>query len=196
LPEAAPVTVTLNWHWLFVATLAPDSAIPVGAVVVRVPPQTVADALATVSPVGIVSVSATPVSGTVFAAGLVMVKVRDVVLFSGIAATPKALAMDGGATTTRLDEAVPPVPPSVEVTAPVVLFCCPAAIPVTFTENVHELLCAKVAPLRLITLVPCVPVIVAAPHVVVCPLRDEIHKPAGNVSEEPMLERLCVVLLF
>ena len=54
-----------------------------------------------------------------------------------------ALAIDGGATTLTLAEAVPPVPPSVEVTLPVVLFCCPAAMPVTFTENVQEVLCAK-----------------------------------------------------
>jgi len=176
--------------------VAPVSAIPVGAVVVKVPPQTVADAFATVSPVGIVSVNATPVSETVFAPGLVMVNVNEVVVLNAIAAGLNALAIDGGATTARLAEAVPPVPPCVEVIFPVVLVCSPAAIPVTFTENVHELLCAKVAPLRLITLVPCVPVIVAAPHVVVCPLGVEIIKPAGNVSEKPMLERLCVVLLF
>ena len=51
---------------------------------VRVPPQTVAEALATVSPVGNVSVNATPVSGTAFAAGLVMVKVNEVVAFSAM----------------------------------------------------------------------------------------------------------------
>jgi hypothetical protein len=39
-----------------------------------------------------------------------------------------------------LAEAVPPVPPSVEVTAPVVLFFVPAVVPVTFTEKVQELL--------------------------------------------------------
>src|SRR4029077_4949557 len=49
-PSAAPVTAMLNWHWLLVLMLAPESAIPVGAVVVSVPPQTVAEALATVRP--------------------------------------------------------------------------------------------------------------------------------------------------
>ena len=48
-PAAAPVTVTLNWHWLFAAMVAPVKAIPVGAVVVSVPPQTVAEAFATVA---------------------------------------------------------------------------------------------------------------------------------------------------
>src|SRR6266853_736268 len=83
-PDAAPVTVTLNWHWLLIAIVAPVSAMPVGAVVVKVPPQTVAEALATVRPVGSVSVKATPVSGSTFAAGLVMVKVREVVAFNAM----------------------------------------------------------------------------------------------------------------
>ena len=133
--------------------LAPVNAIPVGAVVVSVPPQTVAEALATVRPVGSVSVNATPVKATVLAAGFVMVNVSDVVALSPIVAGLNTLAIDGGATTLTLAEAVPPVPPSVEVTLPVVLFCKPAAMPVTFTENTHELLAAIVAPVRLITLV-------------------------------------------
>jgi hypothetical protein len=78
-PEVAPVTVTLNWHWLFTAIVAPVSAMPVGAVVVSVPPQTVAEEFATVRPVGSVSVNATPASGSTLAAGLVMVKVSEVV---------------------------------------------------------------------------------------------------------------------
>ena len=121
-PEAAPVTVTLNWHWLFTAIVAPVSAMPVGLVVVNVPPQTVADALATVSPVGNVSVNATPVKATVLAAGLVMVKVNDVVAFSAMVFGLKTLAIEGGATTVRTAVLlVVPVPPSVEVIAPVVL---------------------------------------------------------------------------
>src|ERR1041384_4314972 len=72
-PATAPVTVTLNTHWPPAAIVAPLSAIPVGAVVVNVPPQTVEVAFATVNPVGRVSVNATPVSAVVFAAGLVIV---------------------------------------------------------------------------------------------------------------------------
>ncbi len=82
-----------------------------------------------------------------------MVKVRDVVAFRAMFAGLNTLAIDGGATTLMLAEAVPPVPPSTDVTLPVVLFCVPAAIPVTFTENVHDALAASDAPLRLITLV-------------------------------------------
>src|SRR3954453_17982564 len=149
-PAAAPVTVTLNTHWLFTAMVAPVSAMPVGFVVVSVPPQTVAEALATVSPVGSVSVKATPLSGSTFAAGLVMVKVSEVVAFSEMLSGLNALAIDGAASTFTLAEAVFPVPPSVEVTLLVVLLCSPAVTPVTFTENVQEPLAAIVPPLRLI----------------------------------------------
>ncbi len=184
-PAAAPVTVTENWHWLFAAMVAPDSEIPVGPVVVSVPPQTVAEALATVNPVGSVSVNATPVSATALAAGLVIVKVSEVVAFKAMLLGLNTLAMDGGASTLMLAEAVPPVPPSVEVTLPVVLFCVPAAIPVTFTENVQELLAAIVPPLRLITFVPAVAVIVPPPQVPLRPFGVEITSPAGSVSVKP-----------
>jgi hypothetical protein len=193
-PEAAPVTVTLNWHWLLTAIVAPVSAIPVGAVVVSVPPQTVAVAFATVSPVGNVSVKATPVSATVFAAGLVMVNVSEVVAFRAMLLGLNTLAIDGGATTLIEAEAVPPVPPSVEVTLPVVLFCVPAAIPVTFTEKVQEPLAAIVPPLRLITFVPAVAVIVPAPHVPVRPFGVEITRPAGSVSLKATPVSATVVL--
>jgi hypothetical protein len=184
-PEAAPVTVTLNWHWLFTAIVAPVKAIPVGEVVVSVPPQTVAEALATVSPVGSVSVKATPVSGSTLAAGLVIVNVSEVVAFKEMVEGLNTLAIDGGASTFTLAEAVPPVPASVEVTFPVVLVCKPATIPVTFTENVQEALAAIVPPLRLITFVPAVAVIVPAPQVPVSPFGVEITKPAGSVSLKP-----------
>lgn len=126
------------------------------ATAVAVPPQVLVNPLgvATTVPTGKESVNATPVSAPVLAAGLVMVKVSDVVLFNGMTAAPKALAMDGGATALMLAEAVPPVPPSVEVTLPVVLFLVPAVVPDTLTAKVHELLCARAAPDKLITLVP------------------------------------------
>src|SRR5437763_4889888 len=140
--------------------VAPANEIPVGLVVVSVPPHTVADALATVNPVGSVSVNATPVSGSTLAAGLVIVKVSEVVAFNAMVLGLNTLAIEGGASTFTLAEAVPPVPPSVEVTFPVVLFCAPAAVPVTLTANVHELLAAIVAPDKLTTSVPGVAVLV------------------------------------
>src|SRR5689334_1461971 len=176
--------------------VAPVRAMPVGAVVVSVPPQTVAVAFATVRPVGNVSVNATPVRATALAAGLVIVNVSEVVAFRAMLAGLKALAIDGGATTLMLAEAVPPVPPSTEVTLPVVLFCVPAAMPVTFTENVQELLAAIVPPLRLITFVPAVAVIVPAPQVPVRPFGVETTRPAGSVSLKPTPVSAVVVLLF
>ena len=122
----------------------------VGAVVVSVPPQTVDVASATVRPVGSVSVNATPASGSAFAAGLVIVNVSELVAFSEIVEGLKALAMDGGASTFTLAEAVPPAPALIEVTLPVVLFCTPPAIPVTFTAKLHVLFAVRDAPDRLI----------------------------------------------
>jgi hypothetical protein len=46
-----------------------------------------------------------------------------------------------------------------------VLLCCPAEVPVTFTENVQELLAASVAPERLMAFAPWVAVIVPPPQV-------------------------------
>ena len=190
------MTVTLNWHWLLAAMVAPERAIPVGAVVVRVPPQTVAEAFATVSPVGSVSVNATPVSETALAAGFVMVNVSEVVALSAMLPGLKTLAIDGGATTLMLAEAVPPVPPSVEVTLLVVLFCNPAAVPVTFTEKVQDELAAMVPPERLITFVFCVAVIVPLPQEPVRPFGVEMTNPAGSVSLKATPLSAVVVLLF
>ena len=175
------------------AIIAPDKAMLVGLVVVKVPPHTAAVPLATVSPVGSVSLNATPVRATALAAGLVMVKVSEVVAFKAIELGLNTLAIEGGATTLTLAEAVPPVPPSVEVTLPVVLFCVPAAVPVTFTEKVQEALAARVAPDRPMTFVPAVAVIVPPPQEPVSPLGVEMISPAGKVSLKPIPDRLCVV---
>ena len=68
--------------------------------------------------------------------------VPPVATFAG----PKALLIDGGARTVTLAEAVPPVPPSFEVTLPVVLFFTPAVVAVMLTETVHVPLPATVPP--------------------------------------------------
>jgi hypothetical protein len=198
-PDAVPVTFTVTVQLLLAAMVPPVSEmLPEPATAVAVPPQVLVSPLgvATTSPAGKVSVNATPVSATALAPGLVMVKVKDVVPFSGIAAAPKALAIDGGATTLIEADAVPPVPPSVDVTFPVVLFCVPAAVPVTFTANVHDVLCAREAPDRLITFVACVAVIVPPPQLPVRPFGVETTKPAGNVSLKPMPFSVVPVLLF
>ena len=169
---------------------------PVGAVVVSVPPQTVADALATVKPVGSVSVNATPVKATAFAAGLVIVNVKLVVAFRAMLVGLKTLAIEGGATTLTLAEAVPPVPPSVEVTLPVVLFLVPAVGPVTFTLNVQELLAAIVPPERLIVPEPATAVIVPLPQVPVRPFGVETTRPPGKVSLNATPVAPVVVFVF
>src|SRR5437899_580006 len=141
----------------------------VAAVVVSVPPQTVDEALATVRPTGSVSVNATPFKATVLAAGFVIVKVSDVVAFIAIVDGLNALTIDGGATTVRLAVLLAaPVPPSVDVTAFVVLLFVPAVVPVTSTENVHDDPAAgdavSVPPERLIEVPPAFAVMVPAPH--------------------------------
>src|SRR5260370_25587509 len=168
-----------------------ESAIPVGGVVVNVPPQALAEELATVSPVGSVSVKATPVSGTVLAPGLVMVKVSDVVVFSAMVAGLKALAIEGGATTVMEAEAVPPAPPSVEVTLPVVLFWSPALVPVTSTENVQPLLAARVAPstkehifhLKALFILPC--------RLLLRANSTATTRPVGSVSPKPSPDNIA-----
>jgi len=125
-PEAIPLALTTTAQEVFAAVVPPVRLTLVDpATAVAVPPQVFVSpfGVATTNPVGSVSVNATPVSAIVFAAGLVTVKVNDVVPFTAIAAAPNALAIAGGATTARLAEAVPPVPPSVEVTALEMLFC-------------------------------------------------------------------------
>src|SRR5947208_8222385 len=120
--------------------VAPDNAIPVGAVVVNVPPHTVAEALATVKPVGSVSVNPTPVRAAVLAAGLVIVNVSEVVAFNAMVLGLNTLTIVGGASTTKVAVLlVAPVPPLVELTAPVVLGTLPAWVPVTFTTTVQVL---------------------------------------------------------
>src|SRR5438046_3025590 len=168
---------------------------PVGAVVVNVPPHTVADALATVSPVGSVSVNATPVSGFTFAAGLVMVKVNDVVAFNAIVEGLNTFAIDGGASTAMLAEAVPPVPPSVEVTLPVVLFFTPAVVPCTFTETVHEALVARVPADRLTEPEPATAVAVP-PQVLLRPFGVATTRPAGKLSVKATPVRATLVFGF
>src|SRR5262249_60193353 len=62
--------------------------------------------------------------------------------------------------------------------------------------KLHELLAAIVPPDRLMTLVPCVAVIVPAPQVPVRPLGVETTRPAGSVSLKATPLSATVVLLF
>src|SRR5437763_836688 len=93
-----------------------------------------------------------------------------------------------------LADAVFPVPPLVELTAPVVLFCAPAAMPVTFTERLHEALGLRLAPERLTLLVPSTAVMVPPPQVPLKLLGVASTSPAGNVSVKAIPFRVVALL--
>jgi len=76
------------------------------------------------------------------------------------------------------------------------LFFVPAAVPVRFTENVHELLAARLDPDKLTTFAPCVAVIAPPPQLPVRPFGVETVKPEGNVSLKPTPVSVVDVLLF
>src|ERR1700724_2800731 len=141
-PVVVPVTLTVSVQFMFTPTVPPDREINwVLAVAVTDPlqPFTTPGVLATVSPVGSVSLNATPVCDTVLAAGFVIVNVTVVLAFNPTNAAPKAFAIVGGATTVSVAVLlVVPVPPSVELIAPVVLGLSPGVVPVTSTFTVHD----------------------------------------------------------
>lgn len=150
-PAVVPVTVTLKVQVPLAAMDAPVRVIVLGLVVVSVPPHTVVVELAIVRPAGSVSVKPTPVMPKAELL-LVIVNDSDVVPPSGIVAAPNDLLIVGGeATATVAVLLVAPVPPLVEVTAPVVLFFTPAVVPVTVTLNVQVPLAATVAPDNVMT---------------------------------------------
>lgn len=136
-PAAVPKTFIENVHEELTAKFAPlklTDELPAVAVIVPPPQKPVKPlGVAITKPEGSKSVNATPVKATVLTAGFVSVKLKVVVPFKEIEEAPKFLLIVGGATTVVEALAVLPVPPLVEVTAPVVLFCRPAAAPVTVT---------------------------------------------------------------
>src|SRR5258708_35633838 len=75
---------------------------------------------------------------------------------------------------------VVPVPPSVEVIAPVVLAASPGTVPFTSTLRVHDRLCATVPPLRLITPVPAT--------AVTLPLQVLLTLGVGATTNVPVLD--------
>lgn len=184
-PEVVGVTFALSVHEPPAAML-PPVRLMLFDVPLAVPPHVVLRlaVAATASPEGNVSVIATPLSvAAVF--GLVMVSVRLVVPFTATVVAPNALLTDGGATISRLALAELPVPPSLLVTAEVVLFAVPAVFPVTFTENVQAPPAATVPPLRLIALPAAVAEIVPAPQLPLNPFGLDTARLLGNVSVKP-----------
>src|ERR1700722_6636478 len=91
-----------------------------------------------------------------------------------------------GPATIRLAEAVPPFPASFEVTALVVLFCVPVAVPVTFTASVQDAPAARVAPESPTLLDPDAAVTVPPPQLPVRPSGVLTTCPAGRLSVKPI----------
>ena len=141
-----------------------------------------------VTPLGKISVKATPASA-VLVFGFVIVNVRVDVLPAVMGFGEKDLLMEGGATTVIEALAVFPVPPFVEVTAPVVLFFTPAVDPVTVTSKVQLLLEAIAPPLK--TIVSGAVTVSVPPHCV----EDELVtvSPAGKVSVNATPPRMVPV---
>lgn len=118
-----PVTFAETVQEVFGARVVPTSVTaPEPATAVAVPEHVLVNAfgVATTNPGGRLSVNAIPVSEIVFAAGFAIVNVKLVEPFKGTAAAPNAFTIVGGVATLKFAVAVLPVPPLVEVTAPVV----------------------------------------------------------------------------
>jgi hypothetical protein len=197
-PAVVPVTFTETVQDALLAIVPAERLTPdEPATPVAVPPHVLLIPLgvATTSPDGKLSVNASPVSPAGF--GFVMLKVSEVEPFNGMVTAPNAFVIEGAsAVTLMLAEAVPPVPPSVDVTLPVVLFLVPGVVPVTFTANVHEEDAARLAPVKLILPEAATAVIVPPPQVPVRPLGVETARPEGSVSVKPTPLSDVVVLLF
>jgi hypothetical protein len=113
-PRAVAVTFTERTQEELAATVAAVSeTLPDPATAVTTPPQVLANpfGVATTIPAGNASVNATPVRPTVFATGFVIVNVNEVDALNPMLAAPNTFAIEGGASTVTLAEAVPPVPP-------------------------------------------------------------------------------------
>ncbi len=173
VPSLAPVTFTEKVHDALAASVAPDKLIlPEPAVAVIVPPPHEPFSpfgVATTSPDGSVSVTVTPLTEEPLL-GLLIVKLKLVVPFTAIVDAPNVFVIVGEEIefTVKLAEAVRPVPPSFELTVPVVLFLLPAVVPFTSTEKVHDEPApgdaVNVPPDRLMVLLPAVAVIVPLPQ--------------------------------
>ena len=197
VPSELPVTLTLNVHEALGANVAPARVTlpdPATAVIVP-PPQLPVNpfGVETTRPAGNVSVKPTPVKGLPL--GLVMVKLSVVEPLSGIV-PPKAFENVGAAmaATVTLAEAVPPLPPSTDVTAVVVLFFTPDVAPVTLTLKLHEALAASDAAASVMVPDPATAVIVPPPQVPAKPLGVETTSPAGKVSVKPTPVKVVAVL--
>jgi hypothetical protein len=191
VPAAVAVTATETEQVLLAATVPPEKlkdVFPAAGAKVGAP-QPVVEAFgvaATCRPAGNESVNATPVRA-VPAFALVIVNVIVLTPPTGIEFGENALAMFGGASTVNVSVPVLPVPPLVEVTAPVVLTLAPLLVAVTLTLTVHVPLAPIVPPEKVNDVLPAVGAKVGEPQ-------PEVElfgvaatcNPAGNESLKAM----------
>ena len=184
-PAVVPVTLTETVQLALDAIVPPDKLTdPDPATAVAVPPQVLLSPLgvATTSPAGKVSVNATPFSVT-FVLGFWMLNVSEVVPFNGMLAAPKALVIDGGEATIRVAVLlVAPVPPLVELIAPVVLVTVPDCVPVTFTTIVQVEPGVAIDPPVKLMLVELAAAVTVPPQVLLTPGVEATCRPFVNVS--------------
>ena len=184
-PAVVPCTSTDNVQESFANSVPPDRLTedePPTAV--AVPPQLLlrlgVDEIT--RPVGRLSVNAMPVKANPLL-GFWMLKLSEVVPFSGIVDEPNDLVKAGELATVRVAVLlVAPVPPLVELTAPVVLVTVPDCVPVTFTTMVQVAPgVAMLPPVRLM-LVEFAAAVTVPPQALVIPGVDAICNPLVNVS--------------
>src|SRR5205814_9782857 len=117
----------------------------------------------TTNPVGSVSENASPVR-VMAASGLVIVNVRGRLSPTPMLASPNAFVITGPLAVSTVRDAVEVFPVPVDDVTCTELFFTPAVVPVTFMENVHEALGARVAPESETVPDPAVAVIVPPPQ--------------------------------
>src|ERR1700674_420290 len=105
-------------------------------------------------------------------------------------------AVKSGAMTVSLADAVPPLPPSSEVTGSVTLLFSPILVPRPYTLKVPCTNAPKVAPARVIEDAPSVAVIVPPPQVPLTPLGVATTSPVGRLSTKPTSVRVVPVFGF
>jgi hypothetical protein len=149
VPDAVAITFSVIVQLAPEGSVNPDSETPDppgAAAIDPLAPHELVKPLgeATTIPPGRLSAKLTPVSAELF--GLLIEKLSTVVPFTGTNTGENAFVIAGGTSTTRVADAAAPVPPSVDVIAPVVLFLVPAVVPVTLTTMEQELFAARFPP--------------------------------------------------
>src|SRR5207302_1131196 len=121
---------------------------------------------------------------TAEAPGLVMVIVSVAVPFAAIGFGANALATvsEPAGETVRFAVAVLPIPPLVELTAPVVLAMTPALVPCTVMVTVQVLFGVRLAPVSATELPPAVAATTPPVQVVVVLSGIATIRPVGNTS--------------